>query len=140
MLNEPAVAAPPAAESSPFVADITFPRGVPIRDDRRKIMSSEPREPGRAADHYMIDMQDSAGVFFDQRIDFQSQPEPEGINGVTIENLLEICADRLSGFQSGPFACDANARALDMINGALISLYQRTDERRSRGVEGKLEA
>lgn len=126
--------------TEPSPAEIKFDRGVPTRDQRRKIMSSSPREPGNAIDHYIIDMQDSADVYFDQRIDFQSQIEPDGINGVTVENLLEICADRLRSFQAGKFPCEANMAAIKDIEDAMRHLYARTAEREARGVEGKHEA
>lgn len=112
-------------------------RGVPTRDTQRMIMSSAAREPGNSVDRYIVVMHDSAGVQFDQRIDFQSQLEPVGINGVTVENLLEICADRLRSFQAGPFACEANEIAISHIQFALASLYERTAERKARGAEGK---
>lgn len=70
---------------------------------------------------------------------FQNGPIGEagvGVNGVTHEVLLEILADRLRGFQSGPYACRANADALQHIEEAQAILQARTKERMSRGVEG----
>lgn len=68
---------------------------------------------------------------------FQNGAIPEaGVNGVTQEALLAIVADRLRGFQSGPFACKANACALTHIEEAMHWLQQRTIERMRRGVEG----
>lgn len=68
---------------------------------------------------------------------FQNGPIPQnGVNGVTQEVLLAIVADRLRGFQSGPFACKANACALTHIEEAMHWLQQRTIERMRRGVEG----
>lgn len=68
---------------------------------------------------------------------FQNGPIPEaGVNGVTHEVLLAIVADRLRSFQSGPFACKANACALTHIEEAQHWLQQRTIERMRRGVEG----
>ena len=68
---------------------------------------------------------------------FQNGPIPEaGVNGVTHEVLLAIVADRLRGFQSGPYACKANACALTHIEEAMHWLQQRTIERMRRGVEG----
>lgn len=117
-----------------------FVRVIPSPDSRRRIEAAELRYPGQASDDYAFQMQNAEGAAIEQRITFQSQPEPHGINGVTIEGLLEICRDRLEGFQSGPFACEANAEALKAIHEALRHLYQRTAERAARGVEGKLEA
>lgn len=70
-------------------------------------------------------------------INFQNGPINEnGVNGVTQEVLLAIVADRLRGFQAGPFACKSNACALTHIEEAMHWLQQRTIERMRRGVEG----
>jgi len=72
---------------------------------------------------------------------FQNGPIPEvGVNGITHEALLAIVADRLRGFQSGPFACVENDAALDHIERALVLLKGRTRERMRRGVEGTYKA
>lgn len=73
---------------------------------------------------------------------FQNGPVRDdgiGANGVTIETLLAIAADRLESFQAGPFACDENAAALAGIREALMQLHGRTLARMARGVEGKME-
>ena len=68
---------------------------------------------------------------------FQNGPIKEfGVNGITQEALLAIVADRLRGFQAGPFACDANEQALMAVQSALWHLQARTRERIARGVEG----
>lgn len=72
-------------------------------------------------------------------IQFQDGPisaDGNGVNGVTHEVLLAIVADRLRGFQSGPYSCKANACALTHIEEAMHWLQQRTLERMRRGVEG----
>lgn len=75
------------------------------------------------------------------RILFQNGSIPEvGVNGVTIEALLAVCADRLSDFQKGPFVCRENALALTKIQEALHWLNARTAAREIRGVEGRHEA
>ena len=72
---------------------------------------------------------------------FQNGPIPDhGVNGITVEVLLAICADRLKCFQAGPFATKANACALTHIEEATHWLQQRTIERMRRGVEGTLNA
>jgi hypothetical protein len=69
---------------------------------------------------------------------FQNGPINEsGVNGITQEVLLAIVADRLRSFQAGPFACAANAHALQHVEEALHWLQQRTIERMRRGVEGQ---
>ena len=68
---------------------------------------------------------------------FQTGPVTEaGPNGVTNEILLTIVADRLEGFQTGPFANDFNKTALEHIHEALKALEARTADRIARGVEG----
>jgi len=70
---------------------------------------------------------------------FQNGPisaDGNGVNGVTHEALLAIVADRLRGFQSGPYKCKENACALTHIEEALHWLQQRTLARMRRGVEG----
>jgi hypothetical protein len=68
---------------------------------------------------------------------FQNGPIAEvGVNGVTHEALLAIVADRLHGFQGGPYHCTENAVALAHINAAQEALQKRTRERMARNVEG----
>lgn len=72
---------------------------------------------------------------------FQNGPIPEaGVNGITHEALLEVLIDRLNGFQSGPFACQANADCLNHLKAAQEILLNRTRERMARGVEGSHKA
>jgi len=70
-------------------------------------------------------------------VEFQRGPVQEvGVNGVTNEALLAIVADRLCGFQAGPYPCEENALALHHVDMALSSLHRRTLARASQGVEG----
>lgn len=57
---------------------------------------------------------------------FQEGPPAAGVNGYSIEALLVIAIDRLSGFQSGPGKCEENEFALDAIGQALNALHGRT--------------
>lgn len=69
---------------------------------------------------------------------FQKGPIPaNGVNGVTLESLIEVCADRLEVFQAGAFECAENALALDHLKKALAALNERTAKRIARGVEGQ---
>jgi hypothetical protein len=82
--------------------------------------------------HYVIHT--PVGV---QRLDFQNGPIKEvGTNGVTLEVLLTIVADRLRVYQASPFANEWNARSLAHVEGAFAQLCARTAEREARGVEG----
>lgn len=75
------------------------------------------------------------------RLCFQDGPvKDNGVNGVTIEDLLEICIHRLTCFQTGPYACSSNEQAADFIKLALGRLDSRTAERMKRNVEGTMQA
>ena len=68
---------------------------------------------------------------------FQNGPINEvGVNGITPEALLEILIDRMMGFQSGPYACRENDKALTHLQEAQMWLQKRTLDRMKRGVEG----
>lgn len=57
--------------------------------------------------------------------------------GITDEVLLAIVADRLEGFQRGPFASYENDGALQSVNDALEFLKHRTNQRIAHGVDGQ---
>lgn len=106
----------------------------PANDTLELWVLDEPGQ-GNACHDYEISHINFPGV----RISFQNGPinaDGNGVNGLTHEVLLAIVADRLRGFQSGPYACKANACALTHIEEALHWLQQRTLERMLRGVEG----
>lgn len=71
---------------------------------------------------------------------FQDGPVTNGVNGVSIEDLLDICAHRLLCFQTGPFACRENESSLQLIQLASTQLHNRTADRKRRGVEGTMQA
>lgn len=58
------------------------------------------------------------------------------IPGVFDDDLLAIVQDRLESFQDGPFACDENAKALQMVREARYALGLRVAARISKGVLG----
>ncbi len=99
--------------------------------------------PGGACHEYYISRKDIpddmvAGEF--GNVKFQKGPIGEtDLNGCFIEDLIAICIDRLQGFQSGDFPCRENALALTKLQEALHWFNHRTNERETRGVEGKLE-
>ena len=69
---------------------------------------------------------------------FQNGTIPEnGVNGITQEALLAICADRLRSFQDGPFASPDNQEALNHIEKSIECLHRRTRNRLARGIEGQ---
>lgn len=121
---------------------ITTHRVNPANDSIKITVMDEPGAGG-ANHHYMVTLPDwtrdpnggnARGVW---NIQFQNGPIAEqGVNGITQEVLLAIVADRLRGFQSGPYACDENAEALACVENAQRSLQSHTKARMERGVEG----
>lgn len=92
-------------------------------------------EPGSGGACHEYDI--TGGEAVPTHIRFQNGPINEvGVNGITHEALLAILADRLRGFQKGPYSTKANACALTHIEEAQHWLQQRTIERMRRGVEG----
>lgn len=70
-------------------------------------------------------------------IKWQLGPVKEvGINGTTIEDVIEVCIERLRGFQRGPFSSRENALAITDLESARNWLLQRTRTRQEQGVEG----
>ena len=69
------------------------------------------------------------------------QHGPRNVAGSTVgcldDHVLAIEIDRMRAFQDGPFACDANAEALNHLEAAQRILRERAEERRARGVLGK---
>lgn len=58
------------------------------------------------------------------------------VNGATIEDVVEVCIERLRGFQRGPFSCRENALAITAFEEGRNWLLQRTRDRQEQGVEG----
>lgn len=72
-------------------------------------------------------------------IQFQQGPrlEPSSHPGVTEAVLLAILADRMEGFNKGPYSCRENSLVLTKVQEALHWTKHRADERAKRGVLGK---
>lgn len=72
---------------------------------------------------------------------FQDGPLKEtSRNGTDTEAVLVCLIERLEHFQeinNGKYACEENERAIGYLKNALALMEQRTEERISRGVEGK---
>lgn len=71
-------------------------------------------------------------------IQFQNgaRKDPNAITGILDSDLLEIVRDRLIGFQSGDFASEYNAKALEHIELALMYMNRRVEDRIERNVLG----
>lgn len=97
----------------------------------------EPSQGG--ASHKYLITEYKEGTKVNVTLDFQNGPINEdgnGVNGIQGEDLLAILIDRYEGFQSGPYACDENERALTHLKQAMQALNDRTRKRIARGVEG----
>lgn len=57
-------------------------------------------------------------------------------NGCFVETVIAAARQRLEHYQDSPFACDANATAIESLNIALEALDLGTTDRERRGVEG----
>lgn len=105
-----------------------------------KVVCTDEPGAGNACHNYdvvSVAGSDNEPVAIFTRVIFQNGPIKEaGVNGCHNEDLLAIVADRLQGFQSGPYACRENAIALTKIYEALHWLNHRTQARIDRGVEG----
>lgn len=91
-----------------------------------------PPGPGGASNQYRLllgkaPVDGSPDRVSEEHILFQNgSPAEVGVNGITMEVLLSIVADRLRGFQSGPYPHPMNAAALRSVEDALRYLSKRT--------------
>lgn len=85
--------------------------------------------------YYVIELGDTGKV---HPITFQNGARniPDSVHGVLDTDLLEIVRDRLIGFQSGEFATEYNAKALEYIELALMYMNRRVEDRIQRNVLG----
>ena len=71
------------------------------------------------------------------RIKFQAGPiQMAGVNGCSIEDVIDVLTERLEGFQKGQFRCRENALAITKLEEAKLWLLERTRRRQAQGVEG----
>ncbi|MEM9805865.1 MAG: hypothetical protein AAF959_11340 [Cyanobacteria bacterium P01_D01_bin.56] len=107
--------------------------------DAKVFVLDEPG-PGNGCHQYSVEIE-AGGKLFKTDTNFQKGPVLKvGPNGIQNEHLLAMVIHRLQGFQSGPYACNENAYALNRIQEGLFWLEERTKDRSNRGVEGKNEA
>ena len=104
-----------------------------------KVYAIDEKGCGNANHLYQIDLQyeeDNEAIV--SYIAFQNGARnlPESTHGVLDTDLLEIVRDRLKGFQSGDFATEDNAKALEYIEIALMYLNKRVMDRYERNVLG----
>lgn len=126
--------------------ELTEHKTNPVNDVITINVLDEPG-PGNANHVYTLDWHLHEGTDLevgepdDHRVTlrFQNGPINEvGVNGITNEALLAVLIDRMRGFQSGPYNCEANAIALTALEKAQDALRDRTKARMERGVEGTM--
>ena len=115
----------------------------------RKLSTIQKR--GKLNDVYAVDEKGNGGANHRYSISSASEPSvilteiqfqngarklPDSIHGVIDTDLLEIVRDRLKGFQSGEFATEYNAKALEHIELALMYMNRRVEDRIERNVLG----
>jgi hypothetical protein len=106
-------------------------------NDLLEIIAADDHGSGGAHHEYLLYWPDKNSNLRTARISFQNGPIKEsGVNGVTHEALLAIVRHRLEHYQSGPFACEENGKALEAVVAAQTALLSRTIARMNRGVEG----
>lgn len=70
-------------------------------------------------------------------VQFQEGPVKEhGVNGVQVEDVLEVCLERLRRLNQPPHAGRETALAITKLEEAVMWLDKRTRDREARGVEG----
>lgn len=57
-------------------------------------------------------------------------------NGAFVEDVIAAAIDRIEFYQASRFNSGYNSRALEHLQGALVSLNARTADREARAVEG----
>jgi hypothetical protein len=68
-------------------------------------------------------------------IQFQQGLPPEvGLNGVLVEDVIEVSIAKLESYQLGTLACSENEEAITALNGAKDALKRRRQRRMLQGV------
>lgn len=104
------------------------------REKLNEVYAADEIGPGGANHHYKIALLDANGETIDIKLQCGPRKEEGSQHGVIDSDLLEIVRDRLKAFQTGPFASDYNAKALEHIEEALMWLNRRVEDRIERQV------
>jgi hypothetical protein len=111
--------------------EIAFADGIEreaclFADEDLELLSVVEEEVKKANGQYFININWQEGTV-----------EENGVNGVQIEDVIDILVERLTEFQKGAFPCRENALAITHLQEAQNWLYRRTMERKKQGIEGK---
>lgn len=63
-----------------------------------------------------------------------------GVNGLRVEDVLQVAAEKLQSYQQGPLACEENKQALNAIVAAVRALEGRRRRRQEQGVLNTMSA
>lgn len=112
------------------------------REKLNRVVAIDEKGCGNANHEYYIEGcypvgENDMGIF-GVPISFQkgARKDKDAVHGVLDSDLLEIVRDRLKGFQSGEFATEYNAKALEHIEIALMYMNRRVEDRIERKVLG----
>ena len=108
------------------------------REKLNNVFAVDEKGNGGANHSYLIVSDVGLAVPKETKIEFQNGARrlPDSVHGVLDTDLLEIVRDRLKGFQSGEFATEYNAKALEYIELALMYMNRRVEDRIERCVLG----
>lgn len=109
------------------------------RENLNDIYRFDEKGPGGGYHDYVIANAGTSEQIL--HIKYQKGPrkDPNARHGVLDEDLLEIVRDRLTAFQSGPYATREGENALSHVEEALMWLSKRKEDRYERGVLGTME-
>jgi len=109
------------------------------RENLNEVYAVDEKGNGGANHEYHIKYDKfNNGYISTHQIQFQNgaRKETNSIHGILDTDLLEIVRDRIKGFQSGNFATEYNAKALENIELALMYMNRRVEDRIERNVLG----
>ena len=111
------------------------------REKLNRVIAVDEKGCGNANHQYYIEgypVDENDMGIFGEPIQFQNgaRKDENSTHGIIDSDLLEIVRDRLIGFQSGEFATEYNAKALEHIEIALMYMNRRVEDRIERNVLG----
>ncbi|GKZ04067.1 hypothetical protein ANS017_26380 [Paraclostridium bifermentans] len=108
------------------------------REKLNDVYAVDEKGNGGANHEYLISIDRGLQVPIEVKIQMQNgvRADENSIQGICDQGLLEIVKHRLEGFQSGPFASEYNAKALEHLEIALMYMNRRVEDRIERNVLG----
>lgn len=106
------------------------------REKLNRVFAADEKSCGNANHEYYIESYTGSDVGVTIQFQKGARKDKNAVHGVLDSDLLEIVRDRLKGFQSGEFATEYNAKALEHIEIALMYMNRRVEDRIERNVLG----